>query len=45
MAQVKEQNETPERELNKMEVVHLSDAECKTRGIEELIEYGNDIKG
>ena len=30
MAQMKEQNKTPEKELNKMEIANLSDAEFKT---------------
>ena len=30
MAQMKEQNKTPEKELNKMEISNLSDAEYKT---------------
>ena len=30
MAQMKEQNKTPEKELNKMEISSLSDAEFKT---------------
>ena len=33
MAQVKEQNKTPEKELNKMEISNLSAAEFKTRVI------------
>ena len=47
MAQMKEDNKTPEKELNKMEVTNLSDAEFKTlviRMLKELIEYGNNIK-
>ena len=47
MAQMKEQNKTPEKELNKMEITNLSDAEFKTlvtRMLKELTEYGNDIK-
>ena len=47
MAQVKEQNKTPEKELNKMEITNLSDAESKTlviRMLKELTEYGNNIK-
>ena len=41
MAQMKERNKTPEKELN------LSDAECKTlviRMLRELTEYDNNIK-
>ena len=47
MAQMKEQNKTPVKELNKMETANLSDAELKTlviRMLKELIEYGNNIK-
>ena len=47
MAQMKDQNKTPEKELNKMEINNLSYAESKTLGIrmlKELIEYGNNIK-
>ena len=44
---MKEQNETPEKELNEMELANLSDAEFKTlviRMLKELIEYSNHIK-
>ena len=47
MAQMKEQNKTPEKEQNKMEISNLSDAEFKTlviRMLEELIGYFNCIK-
>ena len=47
MAQMKEQNKTPEKELNEMEITNLSDAEFKTMVISmlrELIEYGKNIK-
>ena len=47
MAQMKEENKTPEKELNKMEISNISDAEFKTlviRMLKELIEYGNSIK-
>ena len=47
MAQMKEQNYTPEKELNETERANLSDAEFKTLVIQilkELIEYGNNIK-
>ena len=47
MAQVKEQNKTPEKELNKMEITNLSDAEFKTlviRMLRELTENSNSIK-
>ena len=40
MAQLKVQNKTPEKELNKMEISNLSDAEFKTlviRMLKELI--------
>ena len=47
MAQMKEQNRTPEKELNKIEISNLSDAEFKTlmvRMLKELIEYSNNMK-
>ena len=47
MAQMKEKNKTPEKELNKMEITNLSDAEFKTLVIMMLKEpskYGNSIK-
>ena len=47
MAQMKEQNKTPEKELNDMEIVNLPDEEFKTlviRMLRELTEYGNNIK-
>ena len=47
MAQMKEQNKTPEKELNKMEISNLSDAEFKTlviRMLKELSEDLNSIK-
>ena len=47
MAQMKEQNKTPEKELNEMEISNLSDAEFQTlviRMLKELIVYGNNIK-
>ena len=48
MAQMKKQNKTPEKELNKMEISNLSDAEFKTliiiRMLKELIGYFNVIK-
>ena len=46
-AQLKEQNKTPEKELNKMEITNLSDAEIKTlviRMLKELTGYCNSIK-
>ena len=47
MAQMKEQNKTPEKELNKTEIASLLDAEFKTpviRMLKDLTEYGNNIK-
>ena len=47
MAQMKEQIKTPEKELNKMEISNLSDAEFKTLVIrmhKELSEDLNSIK-
>ena len=47
MAQMKEQIKTPEKELSKMEIRSLSDAEFKTlviRMLEELSEELNGIK-
>ena len=47
MAQMKEQNKTPGKELNKTEITNLSDAEFKTlvsRMLKELIKYSNNIK-
>ena len=47
MAQMKKQNKIPEKELNKMEISNLSDAEFKTlviRMLRELIGYFNSIK-
>ena len=47
MAQMKEQNKTPEKELSKMEISNLSDAEFKTlmiRMLKELTERGKSIK-
>ena len=44
---MKEQNKTPERELNEMEITNLSDAEFKTlviRMLKEVLEYDNKIK-
>ena len=46
MAQMKEQNKTPEKVLNETEIANLSDAEFKTlviRMLKVLIEYGNSI--
>ena len=47
MAQIKEQNKTPEKELNEIQITNLSDAEFKTlviRILKELIGYFNSIK-
>ena len=47
MAQMKEQNKTTKKELNKMEISNLSDAEFKTlvvRMLNELSWYFNSIK-
>ena len=47
MAQMKEQNKTPEKELNKMEITNLSDADFKTlviRMLKEFIEYSKNIR-
>ena len=47
MAQMKEKSKTPEKELNKMEISNLSDAEFKTlviRMLKELTVYFNSIK-
>ena len=47
MAQMKEQKRTPEKELNKMKISDLSDAEFKTLVIrmhKELTGYFNRIK-
>ena len=47
MAQMKVQNKTPEKELNKTEIANLSDAEFKTlviRMLRELTEYGKCIR-
>ena len=47
MAQMKEQNKTPEKELSEMEISNLSDAEFKTlvtRMLQELTGYFNSIK-
>ena len=43
MAQVKEQNKTPEKELNKKEISYLSDAEFKTLLIRMLNELSEDL--
>ena len=46
MAQMKEQNKMPKKELNKMEISNLSNAEFKTlviRMLRELTGYFNSI--
>ena len=47
MAQMKEQNKTPEKELNEMEITNLTDIEFKTlviKMLQELTGYFNSIK-
>ena len=47
MAQMKEQSKIPEKELNKTEIISLSDPDFKTLVIsilKELIGYSNNIK-
>ena len=47
MAQMKEQNKTPKKDLNKMDISNLSDVEFKTlviRRLKELIEYKRNIR-
>ena len=43
MAQMKEQNKNPEKELNEMEVSNLSDAEFRTLVMRMLKELGEDL--
>ena len=43
MAQMKEQIKTPEKELNKVEISNLSDAEFKTLVIRRLKELSEDL--
>ena len=43
MAQMKEQIKTPEKELNKMEISNLSDAEFKTLDIRMLKELSEEL--
>ena len=43
MAQMKEQNKTPEKELNKMEISKLLDAEFKTLVITMLNELSENL--
>ena len=44
MAQMKEENKTPEKELNKMEISNLSDAEFKTLVIRMLKKLSEDLR-
>ena len=47
MAQMKKQNKTPEKELNKTDIANLSDAKFKTMVIvwlREMTECSNNIK-
>ena len=47
MVQMKEQNKTPEKELNKMLISNLSESELQTlviRMLKELTGYFNSIK-
>ena len=47
MTQMEEQNKTPEKELNKMEIANLSDVKFRIsviRMLKELTEYSNNIK-
>ena len=47
MAKMKEQNKTPEKELNETEIANLSDAEFKTlviRMLKEITGYCNAQK-
>ena len=44
MAQMKEQCKTPEKELNKMEISNLSNAELKTLVVRMLKELSEDHK-
>ena len=43
MAQMKEQNKTPEKERNKMDISNLSDAELKTMVMRMLKELSEDL--
>ena len=47
MAQMKEQNTAPEKELNETEIANLSDTDFNTlviRTLKELTEYRNNVK-
>ena len=43
LSQMKEQNKTPEKELNEMEISNLSDAQFKTQVIRMLKELNEDL--
>ena len=43
MVPMKEQNKTPEKELNKVEISNLSDSEFKTLVIRMLKELSGDL--
>ena len=43
MAQMKEEIKTPEKELNELEISHLSDAQFKTLVIRMLKELSEDL--
>ena len=43
MAQMKEKNKTPKKELNKMEISNLSDAEFRTLVIRIFKELNEDL--
>ena len=45
MAQMKEQIKTPEKELNKMEISNLLDAQFKTLVVRILKELSEDLNG
>ena len=45
VSQMKQQNKTPEKELNKMETSNLLDAEFKTLVIRLLNEFSKNLKG
>ena len=44
MAQMKQQNKTPEKELNKMKIINLSEAEFTTLVLRMLQELSEDLK-
>ena len=45
MSQMKEQNKTPEKELNKIETINLPEAEFKTLVIRMLSELRERVEG